>query len=94
MEAGLDTSYPEWGIVDSTPSGPDPQVTPPAGKIDSTSAMNQAMATTLPPMCEMEPDTMVVKKIRNDPPPKRIRTIPEYKSKYYGDNPEIVIVKD
>ena len=92
-EAGLDTSYPEWGIVESTPSKPD-QGTHQQGKVDSTHAMDQAITSTIPPICEMEPVTMVVKKVRNDPPPKRVCTNDGYKSKYYGDNPEIVIVKD
>ena len=50
--------------------------------------------STLPPMCEMEPDTMINKEIGIDSPSKQVAKVDTFKSKYYGDNPEIVIVKN
>ena len=93
-EAELDASYPEWGIVDTNPPKPEPEVEQQRREDNMNNVIGQAVPSTIPPMCEMEPDTMMTKDIKNDPPPKRVCTVDEYHSKYYGDNPEIVIVKD
>ena len=89
-DAGLDANYPEWGTVDSTPTDPESMNPKELNRVDSSTTNAQVATSTLPPMCEVEPDIMETRCVI--PPPKRIR--PEFKSKYFGDNPEIVIVKD
>ena len=89
-DAGLDTDYPEWGIVDPSKASPEPIEQSGGHGADSTTANTGAITSTLPPMCELEPDVMETRCVI--PPPKRTR--PDFKSKYFGDNPEITIVKD
>ena len=89
-DAGLDTDYPEWGIVDPNQTNPESINPPEINGADSSTTNARVATSTLPPICEVEPDVMETRCVI--PPPKRIR--PEFRSKYFGDNPEITIVKD
>ena len=89
-EAGLDDDYPEWGIIDPSKDYQEPIEQTGTHGADSTTANTDASTSTLPPLCELEPDVMETRCVI--PPPKRTR--PDFRSKYFGDNPEITIVKD
>ena len=89
-EAGLDDDYPEWGIIDPSKDNQGPIEQTDTHGADSTTANTDASTSTLPPLCELEPDVMETRCVI--PPPKRTR--PDFRSKYFGDNPEITIVKD
>ena len=74
--------YPEWGIIEASSISTD----------KTTSSINtNPGSTTLPQMCEDEPEIMIIKEVQNDPPTKRVRTSP---SSCAESNPEIIIVKE
>merc|ERR1712020_400322 len=82
------STYPEWGIVDSIP----PDFTHEAGEeqkeVTTDDTPIKVTPSTLPPMCEMEPDTMTDKELRADSPPKRVTKVDTFRSKFFGDDPE------
>ena len=89
-EAGLNDDYPEWGIIDPSKANQEPIERTGTHGADNTTANINASTSTLPPLCELEPDVMETRCVI--PPPKRTR--PDFRSKYFGDNPEITIVKN
>ena len=87
-------SYPEWGIIDSIPPSIENKAGEEQKEVTADDTPINVTPSTLPPMCEMEPEIMTDKKLRDDSPPKRVTKVDTFRSKYYGDNPEIVIVKN
>ena len=78
-EADLDKTYPEWGIIESNEAGADDE------------DHDQTRSGAIPPMCEWEPDVMIVKEVQSDPPFKRVRTNTKNDDEAW---PEIIIVKE
>ena len=102
-EAGLDKAYPEWGVIESKKLSTEHKKEV-IDKILLSQINNQletetkddhgqAESRTLPPMCEMEPDIMIIKEVQNDPPSKRVRTNTRDTDMNDETCPEIIIVK-